>query len=151
MTARFGGLVMLVSHILDAKGRDVVTIAPEKTLSDALHTLSQRKIGALVVRRGAGDVVGIISERDVVQALSADGSPALAQPVTRYMTEAVCTCAETDTIDDLMERMTEGRFRHVPVVEGGALKGIVSIGDVVKSRIDDAVRETHALKEYIRG
>lgn len=140
---------MLVSHILDAKGRDVVTIAPEKTLSEAVNTLSHRRIGAIVVRTGTGEVVGIISERDVVQALSADGSPALAQPVTRYMTETLFTCVESDTIEDLMEKMTEGRFRHVPVVEGAALKGIVSIGDVVKSRIDDAVGEAKALKDYI--
>jgi len=140
---------MIVSHILNSKGRDVVTVAPEKTLSDAIHTLSHRKIGALVVRTGAGDVVGIISERDVVQALSADGSPALAQPVARYMTDAIFSCRETDTVEQLMERMTEGRFRHVPVLEGSALKGIVSIGDVVKSRIDDAIGEAKALKDYI--
>jgi len=104
----------------------------------------------VIVRNGKGSLAGILSERDVVRAVSEQGAGALAQPVSAYMTRDVATCGETDTVDELMEMMTRGRFRHVPVMcarEG--LIGIVSIGDVVKSRIEETEREAATLKEYI--
>jgi len=140
---------MLVSHILRQKGRDVVTVGPTIALAEAAHTLAKRKIGAVVVIGVKGDVAGILSERDIVNALAVDGTHALARAVSTYMTRSVATCGERDTIDTIMEIMTDGRFRHVPVVEGGRLAGIVSIGDVVKTRIEESEREASALKQYI--
>jgi CBS domain-containing protein len=140
---------MLVSHILGAKGRNVITIAPEKTLADAVRALHEHRIGALVVRTPQGKVAGILSERDIVNALSADGAAALNRSVKDYMTADVATCGEGDAVEEIMETMTNGRFRHVPVIKDGALVGIVSIGDVVKSRLEETVGEAKALKDYI--
>jgi len=141
---------MQVKHILVVKGRDIVAIASEATLSDAASLLARKRIGAVIVRNGKGSLVGILSERDVVRAVSEQGAGALVQPVSAYMTRDVATCGETDTVDELMEMMTRGRFRHVPVVhEQDGLIGIVSIGDVVKSRIEETEREAATLKEYI--
>lgn len=140
---------MNVSHILRQKGRDVVTVAPTAGLADVACTLAKRKIGAVVVLGAHGEVAGILSERDVVRALATDGASALTRTANEYMTRAVATCAETDTIEEIMETMTEGRFRHVPVLEHGKLIGIVSIGDVVKNRIEESEREASALKQYI--
>jgi len=140
---------MLVKHILGDKGRDVIAIASDATLSEAARLLAHKRIGAVVVRDAAGNLEGILSERDVVRAV-ADGSvSALARPVSAYMTRAVATCSESDTIQDLMEMMTVGRFRHVPVLENGRVAGMISIGDVVKSRIAETVQEATSLREYI--
>ena len=140
---------MLVKHILGDKGRDVIAIASDATLSEAAGLLAHKRIGAVVVRDAAGNLEGILSERDVVRAV-ADGSvSALARPVSAYMTRAVATCSESDTIQDLMEMMTVGRFRHVPVLENGRVAGMISIGDVVKSRIAETVQEATSLREYI--
>ena len=140
---------MLVKHILGDKGRDVIAIASDATLSEAARLLAHKRIGAVVVRDAAGNLEGILSERDVVRAV-ADGSvSALARPVSAYMTRAVATCSESDTIQDLMEMMTVGRFRHVPVLDNGMITGIVSIGDVVKTRIEETVQEATSLREYI--
>ena len=141
---------MLVKHILSAKGREIVAIAIDATLCDAAQLLARRRIGAVIVRGPGGELVGILSERDVVRAVSAESAGALARPVSAYMTREVATCGETDSIDSLMEMMTSGRFRHVPVVdERDGLIGIVSIGDVVKSRIEETVREAATLRDYI--
>ena len=141
---------MQVKHILVVKGRDIVAIASEATLSDAASLLARKRIGAVIVRDGAGSLAGILSERDVVRAVSEQGSGALAQPVSAYMTRDVATCGENDTVDELMEMMTQGRFRHVPVLDArDGLIGIVSIGDVVKSRIEETVREAATLRDYI--
>jgi CBS domain-containing protein len=140
---------MLVRHILGEKGREVIAIASDATLSEAARLLARKRIGAVVVHDAAGTLAGILSERDVVRAV-ADGSvAALAHPVGTYMTRAVATCAEHDTVDALMEMMTIGRFRHVPVLEDGQVSGIVSIGDVVKTRIAETLREAQSLREYI--
>ena len=140
---------MLVKHILGDKGREVVAIAADSTLSEAARLLARKRIGAVVVRDGAGALAGILSERDVVRAV-ADGSvAALARPVSAYMTRAVATCAECDTVQDIMEMMTIGRFRHVPVLDNGLVTGIVSIGDVVKTRIEETVQEAASLRDYI--
>jgi CBS domain-containing protein len=140
---------MLVRHILSEKGREVIAIASDATLSEAARLLAHKRIGAVVVRDAAGTLAGILSERDVVRAV-ADGSvAALARPVSAFMARAVATCGEQDTVDDLMEMMTIGRFRHVPVLHDGQVSGIVSIGDVVKTRIAETMREAESLREYI--
>ena len=141
---------MQVKHILRNKGRDVVTIDGESTLSEAARMLARRRIGAVVVMDGKGTVAGILSERDIVCAIADHSVSALGQSVGRHMTRAVSTCSESDTVDELMETMTRGRFRHMPVVEEeGRLSGIVSIGDVVKTCIEETTREAQSLREYI--
>lgn len=140
---------MLVKHILSNKGREVVTITSDATLSEAARELSRHRIGALVVKDEDGAVVGVISERDIVRAVSEASVFALPKPVSAYMARSITTCGECDTVDSLMETMTQGRFRHLPVVEDERLVGIVSIGDVVKTRIAESVEETIALREYI--
>jgi CBS domain-containing protein len=140
---------MLVKHILREKGRDVVTISGEAILSEAAQLLARRRIGAVIVRDGGGDVSGILSERDIVRAVAEHSVAALGHSVAMHMTREVSTCCETDTVDELMETMTCGRFRHMPVVDDGRLCGIVSIGDVVKTRIEETVREATSLREYI--
>ena len=141
---------MQVKHILRNKGRDVVTTDDETTLSEAARLLARRRIGAVVVLDAKGSVRGILSERDIVRAIAEQSVSALGQSVGRHMTRAVSTCSESDTVDELMETMTHGRFRHMPVVEDdGRLSGIVSIGDVVKTCIEETTREAQSLREYI--
>lgn len=140
---------MLVKHILGEKGREIVAITADATLSEAARLLARKRIGAVVVRDAAGGLVGILSERDVVRAVADESVAALVRPVSAYMTRAVATCCETDSIEDLMEMMTVGRFRHVPVVADDRITGIVSIGDVVKTRIAETVQEAASLREYI--
>jgi CBS domain-containing protein len=139
---------MTVRAILDLKGRDVVIIAPEKTLADAALLLSENRIGALVVVVGER-VSGILSERDIVRAVASDGAAALANKVSDKMTGTVVTCGPQDTMAAVMNRMTAGRFRHLPVVDNGRLSGIVSIGDVVKFRRAEIERESSMLRDYI--
>jgi len=140
---------MQVKHILRNKGRTVVTTEHETTLSEAARLLARRRIGAVVVMDGKGNVTGILSERDIVRAIADHSVAALGQNIGRYMTRDVSTCSESDTVDELMATMTHGRFRHMPVVEDGRLCGIVSIGDVVKTCIEETTREAQSLREYI--
>ena len=140
---------MLVSHILREKGREVLAIGPDATLAEAARVLTKNRIGALIVRDAGGALCGIISERDIVRAVAEEGAAALAFAVASRMTKDVATCEETDTIEEIMETMTRCRFRHMPVMEDDAVTGIVSIGDVVKTRIAETLREAQALKEYI--
>ena len=141
---------MQVRHILYGKGRDVVAIAEGASIADAARLLTDRRIGALVVTDGDGRLTGIISERDLVRAIARAGAGALAQSVAEHMTPEPETCVETDTVESLMETMTRGRFRHVPVLDNALiLCGMVSIGDVVKSRIAETVSEAAALRDYI--
>jgi len=140
---------MTVRAILSRKGNDVITIEPTVTLSAAVKTLAEHRIGAVVVVGPDAQVAGILSERDIVRALAQRGPAALEEPVGQVMTRKVVTCAESDTVAELMERMTQGRFRHVPVVERGRLVGLVSIGDIVKHRLQEMEQESNALKEYI--
>jgi CBS domain-containing protein len=141
---------MQVKAILRTKGREVVTITSDATLSEAARLLARKRIGALVVRGHEGDVAGILSERDVVHALAEASVAALAQSVSAHMSRAVTTCTEHDSVDDLMEVMTRKKFRHMPVVDDSdRLAGIVSIGDIVKSRIEETVREAETLRDYI--
>jgi CBS domain-containing protein len=140
---------MIVNRILSLKGREVATIDPGRTLSEAAKVLAERRIGALLIVDGQRPVAGIISERDIVRAVAHHGAKALEEPVSRFMTEKVLTCTGETPIPHVMELMTQQKFRHVPVVEGGRLVGIVSIGDVVKERLEEVEAEAEAIKEYI--
>ena len=139
---------MTVKAILSRKGGDVVTIAPTATLSAAVELLAARRIGALVVTGPDNRVAGVLSERDIVRTLAERGPAALNDNVGAVMTRKVTTCTEADTIAVIMERMTSGKFRHLPVVEQGKLAGVISIGDVVKYRLEEIERESDALREY---
>jgi len=141
---------MTVQAILSGKGDDVVTADPNATLGEAVRILATRRIGALVVTGADRRIVGILSERDVVRVLGEKGPSALDTPIAEVMTRKVTTCSMRDTIAELMERMTEGKFRHVPVVEDGRLAGIVSICDVVKWRVHEIEDESAALRDYIQ-
>jgi CBS domain-containing protein len=140
---------MTVEHILRSKGRHVVTIEPDRTLGEAARLLSEQRIGAVLISDSFRPVVGILSERDIVRALASRGATALEEPVSRSMTEKVVTCTCQSAINEVMEMMTQGKFRHVPVVEGGRLAGIVSIGDIVKHRLAEVEAETRAMRDYI--
>ena len=140
---------MSVAQILAAKGRDVVTTQPHRTLMEVVELLANKGIGAVVVSDAGKNVLGIISERDVMRALGASGADALGEAVSRHMTAKVFTVTEDTPIDRVMQTMTEGRFRHVPVVANGKLIGLVSIGDVVKHHVNEIESEHRALRDYI--
>jgi CBS domain-containing protein len=140
---------MIVESLLKTKGTSVYTIERRKQLSETVRLLADKRIGAAVVVDQVGALCGVLSERDVVQAIARQGSPALSRPVSDFMSVEVVTCRLHDTVDALMELMTKRRIRHLPVVEDGAIRGIVSIGDVVKWRIAETVMEAEALREYI--
>ena len=141
---------MQVRHILHGKGRDVVAVASNASIADAAKLLTDMKIGALVVKDKSGKLTGIISERDLVHAIAEGGAAALSEQVGAHMTLAPQTCVETDTVEIVMEVMTRGRFRHVPVLDdNNRLCGMISIGDVVKTRIAETVSEAAALRDYI--
>lgn len=140
---------MTVKAILSRKGNDVLTIEPTATLAAAVKLLAERRIGAIVITGADRQVIGILSERDIVRALAAEGPAALDQQVGQVMTRKVVTCDEAETIAILAERMTQGKFRHLPVVERGRLAGIVSIGDVVKHRLQEMERDSAAMRDYI--
>jgi CBS domain-containing protein len=141
---------MLVKNILVGKRGNVVTIEPTADLTAAVKLLAERRIGAVVILGADNRIVGILSERDIVRVLAEHGPTALNQPVGQVMTRDVKTCSEDDTIGGLMSRMTTGKFRHMPVVEQGRLIGIVSIGDVVKNRVEEIEHEAEALRDYVR-
>ena len=141
---------MQVRHILTDKGGNVVGIGKDAMLADAARLLNERRNGALVVQDAKGGLAGIISERELVRALAEDGAAALDHKVAKYLTREVVTCRLGDTIEDLMATMTNGRFRHMPVLDdANRLCGLISIGDVVKSRIAETVREAEDLRVYI--
>jgi len=139
---------MQVETILQSKGRSVVTVAAEATIADAVDVLNTHHIGAVVVLDD-GEIAGMLSERDIVRRLGTDWSALAMRTVREVMTRPVITAAPAESIDDVMERMTEKRIRHMPIVEAGKLVGIVSIGDVVKRKIEVTEFEATALKEYI--
>ena len=142
---------MTIQSILNAKGTAVETITPDVPLSTVIDRLHARRVGALVVSEDGKAVSGIISERDIIGALCRNGAAALDQPVQKVMTAQVVTASRDDSVGEAMAIMTERRIRHLPVVEDGVLCGIISIGDVVKVRIDQAETEAHALRDYIAG
>lgn len=140
---------MSVKQILDVKGREVVTIRPDATIAEATVLLGDHKIGAVVVTGVERHIAGILSERDIVRLIGARGAEGLSMPVSAAMTSKVQSCMENHTINQVMEIMTRGRFRHLPVEKAGRLDGIVSIGDVVKARIEEVEREAEEIKNYI--
>lgn len=142
---------MLVVDILRKKGNDVVAIPPEATMADAAKVLSAHRIGAVLVRDAGGAVLGILSERDIVKGIAHKGEAVLADSVTSWMTRNVVTCEPGDAIASVMETMTRRRIRHVPVTENGELAGVVSIGDVVKHRIEETLAEVEAMTGYLRS
>ena len=141
---------MIVKAILSAKGTGVITIEPTATLDAAVKTLAKHRIGALLVLGPDRRAIGILSERDIVRALAEHGAGVLTQPLGQIMTRKVVTCSQSDTCEMLMQRMTTGKFRHLPVVEQERVIGVVSIGDVVKHRVQEMEQEQAALKDYIQ-
>jgi CBS domain-containing protein len=140
---------MTVKAILDRKGSDVATIEPTADVASAVKLLAARRIGALVVTSSEQEIVGIVSERDIIRVLAESGDAALGRQVTHVMTRKVVTCTRAETISSIMELMTAGKFRHLPVVEGNKLIGVISIGDVVKHRVQQIEFESAALRDYI--
>jgi CBS domain-containing protein len=138
-----------VSNVLTTKGHDVATISQERSVSDALAVLKERGIGALVVTGASPPLVGIFSERDVVRALATNGESALEQKVSDLMSKDVSVCSESTELTELMSMMTERRIRHVPVVEGSQLVGLISIGDVVKARLEELEHDKKDLLDYV--
>jgi len=145
----FKEATMTVRAILDNKGHQITSVEPEARLSAAVKTLSERKIGAVLVM-SAGRIDGILSERDIVRVLGERGAAVLEEPVSAVMTRKVVSCRQSDTVSAIMEMMTRGKFRHLPVVEGERVVGLISIGDVVKWRVQEYEREQEALREYIK-
>lgn len=139
---------MLIAEILKDKGPDVFTVGPTDTLESTIQSLESKRVGALVVCDG-DQVVGIVSERDLVRAVAKHGGGALARPVGDYMTQEVIFADPTETVAVLMGRMTDRRIRHLPVLQEGRLIGVVSIGDLVKSQIAEATFEAESMKAYI--
>jgi CBS domain-containing protein len=139
---------MNIAQILNAKGRAVSTARPDATLSEIIGKLAEKKIGAIVIVGDNGKVAGIVSERDIIRRLGVAGAAALNEPVSNAMTATVITCHESSTLEEMMEVMTQGRFRHVPVIEEGSLVGIVSIGDVVKHHVAEVEMEVTAMRDY---
>ena len=140
---------MTVSIILGGKGREVVSIEPAASLAAAARLLTEKRIGAVLILGAERRISGIISERDIVRALATRGASALDEPVSRTMTRRVETCNERETVANIMERMTVGKFRHMPVVDQGRVVGMLSIGDIVKHRVQEMERESAAMREYI--
>lgn len=140
---------MHVAKILEVKGVEVVTLTPDSTLTDATQLLAKRRIGTVVITAGDDRILGILSERDIVRAVAAHGTGALESKVSSYMTREVKTTSREEPLHSIAERMTAGRFRHMPVVDQGRLVGIVSIGDVVKLRLEQMEAEASAMREYI--
>nr|WP_300141701.1 CBS domain-containing protein [Propionicimonas sp.] len=140
---------MKIEDIIRAKGADVVTIAPGATVAELLELLARYNIGAVVVSEDGAAIAGIVSERDIVRHLASEGADVLGQPVSAIMTVEVKTCSDQDSLESTAHTMTYGRFRHLPVVKDGKLSAIISIGDVVKHRIDQLTDERNHLLEYL--
>jgi CBS domain-containing protein len=140
---------MTVGIILAEKGRETFTIEPSASLAEAVKLLAEKRIGAALILGADRRIAGIISERDIVRALAERGAGALTEPVSQTMTRKVETCNASETVASIMERMTAGKFRHMPVVDQGRLIGVVSIGDIVKHRVQQMEHESGALREYI--
>jgi CBS domain-containing protein len=140
---------MTVRAILDTKGHQIQSVEPETKLSAAIKVLGERKIGAVLVMN-AGQIEGILSERDIVRVLGDRGAGALDEPVSAVMTRKVVSCQQSDTVAAIMEMMTDGKFRHLPVIEGERVVGLISIGDIVKWRVQEYELEQEALREYIK-
>jgi CBS domain-containing protein len=140
---------MTVRAILDTKGHHILSVEPEAKLSAAVKILGERKIGAVLVM-SMGRIEGILSERDIVRVLSERGAGVLDEAVSEVMTRKVVSCRQSDTVGAIMERMTTGKFRHLPVVDGDRVVGLISIGDIVKWRVQEYENEQEALRQYIK-
>jgi CBS domain-containing protein len=140
---------MTVRAILDTKGHQIESVEPDARLSAVIKTLAERKIGAVLVM-SQGRVEGILSERDIVRVLGERGAAALDEPVSAVMTRKVVSCKQADTVAAIMEMMTSGKFRHLPVLEDDRVVGLISIGDIVKWRVGEYEAEQEALREYIK-
>jgi CBS domain-containing protein len=141
---------ILAAKVSGALGGDIISIEPTADLAAAIKLLSTHRIGAVMIRGAGGRLAGILSERDIVRAIAEQGAAALTSSVGQVMTRNVATCGEDDSIASIMERMTEGKFRHMPVLAKGELIGLVSIGDVVKQRVGEIEQESEAMRDYIR-
>jgi CBS domain-containing protein len=140
---------MTIANILHGKPHRLISVAPDETLQAATEVLTRERIGALLVLKPNGDIAGIISERDIVRAVGVKGVDVLARPVAELMTKDVVCCSLEDTPDQAMALMTERRFRHLPVRQGGKIIAMISIGDVVKQKVEEAEAESQSLREYI--
>jgi CBS domain-containing protein len=140
---------MTVRAILDSKGHHIESVEPDTKLSAAIRILTARKIGAVLVMN-KGRIEGILSERDIVRVLGERGAAALDEPVSAVMTRKVVSCKQADTVAAIMEMMTLGKFRHLPVIEEGVVVGLISIGDIVKWRVREYEMEQEALRDYIK-
>jgi CBS domain-containing protein len=145
----FREATMTVRAILDSKGHQIQSVEPEAKLSAAITMLSEKKIGA-VLAMSQGRIEGILSERDIVRVLGERGAAVLDEPVSAVMTRKVISCKQSDTVSAIMEMMTSGKFRHLPVVEDGRVVGLISIGDIVKWRVREYETEQEALRDYIK-
>jgi CBS domain-containing protein len=140
---------MTVRSILDSKGHEVLSVEPEAKLAAAVKVLGEKKIGAVMVM-SQGGIEGILSERDIVRVLAERGAGVLEEPVSAVMTRKVVSCRQSDTVAGIMEMMTSGKFRHLPVIEDGTVVGLISIGDIVKRRVQEYETEQEALRDYIK-
>lgn len=140
---------MTVRAILDSKGHTIISVDPAATLASAVKILSEKRIGAVLVMTH-GRIEGILSERDVVRVIGKRGAAALDEPISDVMTRKVISCRQSDTVGAIMEMMTSGKFRHLPVVENEKVVGLISIGDIVKSRVKEFESEQEALRDYIK-
>ncbi len=140
---------MTIASIIHGKPHRLISVAPDDTLQQAAEVLTRERIGALLVLKPNGDIAGIMSERDIVRAVGVKGAEVLARPVAELMTKEVTCCAPEDTADQAMAIMTERRFRHLPVRQGGRIVAMISIGDVVKHKVEEAEAESQAMREYI--
>jgi CBS domain-containing protein len=140
---------MTVRSILNTKGHQIMSVESDAKMSAAIKLLSEKKIGAVLVM-DQNRLEGILSERDIVRVLGEQGASVLEEPVSSVMTRKVVTCKETDTVAELMERMTTGKFRHLPVLDNGKVVGLISIGDIVKRRVEEYETEQEALRDYIK-
>ncbi len=140
---------MHISDILNAKGTEVISTGPAETVAATARLLNYQRIGAVLVRDAKDNVIGVISERDIIHGIAVNGARALDMEVRELMTREVVSCKPTDTISEVMRVMTTRRFRHLPVMEDGTLKGMISIGDVVKHRLDESELETRVLRDYV--
>ena len=140
---------MIISHILASKGPVVVTTAPHRTLIEAAALLTEKGIGAVIVTSADGDVLGILSERDIIRSIAKQGAAALQDAVSKHMTAKVVSATEDTPVLVALTRMTQGRFRHMPVLRDGRLAGLISIGDVVKHRLEAMEQETQSMIDYI--
>jgi CBS domain-containing protein len=140
---------MTIASIIHGKPHRLITVAPDDTLQQAAEVLTRERIGALLVLKPNGDIAGIMSERDIVRAVGLKGTDVLSRPVAELMTKEVICCAPEDTVDQVMATMTERRFRHLPVRHGSRIVAMISIGDVVKQKVEEAESESQSLREYI--